>query len=62
MEVPIFYYFYTCRSSRNIVEYSSALVLEIKSVVHFQYKSFNSGCLLAYQLADVGGGPSDKGI
>jgi hypothetical protein len=43
-------------------------LLEIKSVVvHFQGKVFNpewktTGYLFVYQLADVGGGPTDKGI
>jgi hypothetical protein len=37
-------------------------VLEIKSVVvHLQGKVFNSGHFLAYQIADVGEGPPDKG-
>jgi hypothetical protein len=37
-------------------------LLEMKSVVfHFQGKLFNHGHLLVYQVADVGGGPTDKG-
>jgi hypothetical protein len=37
-------------------------LLKIKSVViNFQGKAFNPGHLLAYQLADVWGGPTDKG-
>jgi hypothetical protein len=39
------------------------ILMAIKSVmVHFQSKEFNPGCLLVYQLEDVGGGPTDKEI
>jgi hypothetical protein len=49
-------------SNPGIVLFAHFLLLEIKTVVvHFQGKAFNSICLLSYQLADVGGGPTHKG-
>jgi hypothetical protein len=42
--------------------YFTNILLEMKSVVvHFQGKAFDPSCLFAYQLADIGGGTTDKG-
>jgi hypothetical protein len=46
----------------NREDLSKSALLKRKSVVvHFLGKASNPGCLLAYQTADIGGGPTDQG-